>query len=71
MKRTKSQKFETLPGSAYFVVALLGAILVAFAAVVGKLYLANWRGDVLFLPVGLFLGLLLTVAVVRWLAKKR
>lgn len=70
MKKSKSEKLEPLPRVAYFVIGVLGAILFVLVLVGGKFYLGNWRGDALFLPVALFLGLLLIAAVAKWLTNK-
>jgi hypothetical protein len=69
MKRGESEQVEPLPRPAVFIVAGL-VVLVGFVLVGGKLYLANWRGDMLFLPVALFLGFLLVAAVVRRFFRK-
>jgi hypothetical protein len=70
MKRRKSEQVEPLPRSAALTIAVLVVVLVGFVLVSGKFYLANWRGDIVFLPVALFLGLLLVVAVVRRFFRK-
>ena len=67
----RSEKLGTPPRRAYFVVLAFVAIFFVLAFVVGKWYLANGRGDVLFLLVAVFLGLLLVASVIRWLTKKR
>ena len=71
MKRRKSQELEPLPRSAFFIIVVLAMVLVCLVLVGGKLYLANWRGNnMVFLPVALFLGLLLIAAVIRQFFKK-
>jgi hypothetical protein len=47
------------------VVVLIGLVLAG-----GRYYLGNWRGDMLFLPVALFLGLLLIAALLVHFFKK-
>jgi hypothetical protein len=70
MKRRKSHDLEPLPRSAFFIIGILAMILVGLVLVGGRFYLANWRGNVVFLPVALFLGLLLIAAVVIRFRKK-
>jgi uncharacterized protein (DUF983 family) len=70
MKRRKSQELEPLPRSAFFIIVVLGMVLVGLVLVGGKFYLANWRGNMVFLPVVLFLGLLLIAAVIIRFSKK-
>lgn len=70
MKKSKSERLEPLPRVAYVVIAVMGAILLVLVLVAGRFYLANWRGDAVFLPVALFLGLLLIAAVAKWLTNK-
>jgi hypothetical protein len=41
----------------------MATVLIGLVLVGGKFYLGNWRGDMLFLPVALFMGLLLIAAV--------
>lgn len=64
MKRRKSQQIEPLPRSAFFVIAVLALVLAGLVLIGGRFYLANWRGNIVFLPFVLFLGLLLIAAVV-------
>jgi len=70
MKGRKSQQVEPLPRWAFFIIAVLAVVLVGLVLVGGKFYLANWRGNFVFLPVALFLGLLLIAAVIRQFFKK-
>jgi len=70
MKRRKSERVEPLPRSAAFTIVVLVVVLVGFVLVSGKFYLANWRGDIVFVPVALLLGLLLVLAVVRRFFRK-
>jgi hypothetical protein len=64
MKRRKSHELEPLPRSAFFIIGILATVLVGLVLAGGKFYLANWRGNTVFLPVALFLGLLLVAAVI-------
>jgi hypothetical protein len=50
MKRRKSQELEPLPRSAFFIIVVLAMALVGLVLVGGKFYLANWRGNMVFLP---------------------
>jgi uncharacterized protein (DUF983 family) len=61
---------EPLPKSAFFIIAVLGMVLVGLVLVGGRFYLANWRGNTVFLPVALFLGLLLVASVIIRFFKK-
>jgi hypothetical protein len=70
MKRRKSHELEPLPRSAFFIIGVLAMVLVGLVLVGGRFYLANWRGNTVFLPVALFLGLLLFVAVIIRFFKK-
>lgn len=70
MKQRKSHQIEPLPRSAFFVIAILAFVFVGLVLIGGHFYLPNWRGDIVFLPVVLFLGLLLVAAVVVRLFKK-
>jgi uncharacterized protein (DUF983 family) len=70
MKRRKSQELEPLPRSAFFIIDVLGMVLVGLVLVGGKFYLASWRGNMVFLPVALSLGLLLIAAVIIRVFKK-
>ena len=45
-------------------------VLVGLVLVGGRFYVANWRGNTVFLPVALFLGLLLVTAVIIRFFKK-
>ena len=70
MSKRKPEKLEPLPRTTFIVVGLVLVVLVGLAFVGGKYYLGNWRDDMLFLPVALFLGLLLIAAVsVRFFKK--
>ena len=64
MKRRKSQQIEPLPRSPFFVIAVLALVFAGLVLIGGRFYLANWRGNIVFLPFVLFLGLLLIAAVV-------
>jgi len=70
MKGRKSRELKPLPRSAFFVIGVLTMVLVGLVLVGGKFYLANWRGNTVFLPVALFLGLLLGAAVIVRFFKK-
>jgi hypothetical protein len=70
MKRRKSQQIEPLPRSAFFVIAVLALVFAGLVLIGGRFYLANWRGNIVFLPFVLFLGLLLIAAVVVRFFKK-
>jgi hypothetical protein len=48
----------------------MAAVLIGLVLAGGKYYLGNWRGDMLFLPVALFMGLLLISAVLVHFFKK-
>jgi hypothetical protein len=41
----------------------MAVVLIGWVFAGGKYYLGHWRGDTLFLPVALFVGLLLIAAV--------
>jgi hypothetical protein len=71
MSKRKPEKLEPLPRTAFIVVGLVLAVLIGLVFLGGKYYLGNWRGDMLFLPVALFLGLLLIAAVSVHFFKKR
>jgi hypothetical protein len=70
MSNRKHEKLEPLPRSTFIVVALMAVVFLGAVFAGGKYYLGNWRGDMLFLPVALFLGLLLIAAVVVHFFKK-
>ena len=61
---------EPLPRSAFFIIGVLALVLVGLVLVGGRFYVANWRGNTVFLPVALFLGLLLVTAVTIRFFKK-
>lgn len=70
MIKRKHEKLEPLPRTTLIVVGLMAAVLIGLVLVGGKYYLGNWRGDMLFLPVALFMGLLLIAAVMIHFFKK-
>jgi len=70
MKRRKSHALEPLPRSAFFIIGVLALVLVGLVLAGGRFYVANWRGNTLFLPIALFLGLLLVTAVIIRFFKK-
>ena len=70
MKKRRSWEIGPLPRWAPFVVAMLTLVFVVLVLIGGRFYLATWRGDIVFLPTVLFLGLLLVAAVVVRLFKK-
>ena len=59
-----------LPRTTFIVVGLMAVVLIGLVFAGGKYYLGNWRGDTVFLPVALFLGLLLIAAVLVHFFKK-
>lgn len=58
MNKRKPEKLEPLPRTTFIVVGLMAVVLIGLALAGGKYYLGNWRGDMLFLPVALFLATL-------------
>jgi hypothetical protein len=70
MNNRKPEKLEPLPRTTFIVVGLMAVVLIGLVFAGGKYYLGNWRGDMLFLPVALFLGLLLIAAVLVHFFKK-
>ena len=70
MNKRKPEKLEPLPRSTFIVVGFMAVVLLGFVLAGGKYYLGNWRGDMLFLPVALFLGLVLVAAVLVHFFKK-
>lgn len=49
----------------------MAVVLVGLVVLGGRFYLANWHGDIVFLPVVLLLGLLLVAAVFHRFFRKR
>jgi len=70
MKKRKAEELEPLPRTTFIVVGLMAVVLIGLVFAGGKYYLGNWRGDTLFLPVALFLGLQLIAAVLVHFFKK-
>ena len=70
MKKRRSQQIEPLPRSAFFLIAIFALVFAGLVLIGGRFYLPHWRGNVVFLPVVLFLGLLLVAALVVRLLKK-
>ena len=70
MNNRKPEKLEPLPRTTSIVVGLMAVVLIGLVLAGGKYYLGNWHGDMLFLPVALFLGLLLIAAVLVHFFKK-
>lgn len=69
MRKRKDAELEPMPRHVKVVLVVFTVILVALAFVAGSYYLANWKGDVIFLPVALFIGILLVAAVVSMILR--
>ncbi|HKW33581.1 MAG TPA: hypothetical protein VJN92_11295 [Candidatus Acidoferrum sp.] len=61
---------EPLPRSASVIIGAMAIVFVGLVLASGKFYLAHWRGNVVFLPVVVFIGLLLITAVFIQFFKK-
>jgi hypothetical protein len=70
MNKRKPEKLEPLFRTTFIVVGLMAVVLIGLVVAGGRYYLGNWRGDMLFLPVALFLGLLLIAALLVHFFKK-
>jgi hypothetical protein len=65
MRKRKETGLEPMPRTVRNWLAALAVIFVVFVLVAGKYSLANWRANAVFLPVVLFIGLLLVAATAR------
>ncbi len=70
MKKRKAKELEPMPRTVRVSLAIFAVIFVALVFVVGEYFLANWKGNVIFLPVALFIGVLLVAAVVAQIFRK-
>ena len=71
MRKHKAKEPEPMPPKVRVFVAVFALIFVALVLVAGKFYLPNWRGgDAVFLPVALFIGVLLVAAVVTQIFRR-
>jgi hypothetical protein len=71
MRKRKETELEQMPRAVRIWLVALAVIFVFLVLVVGKYFLANWRANMVFLPVVLFIGLLLIAAVVVQLFRIR
>jgi len=69
MRKLKAKETEPLPRSMKVGLAMFALVFVALLFVGSKYYLANWKGDAIFLPVALFIGLLLVAAFIALAAR--
>jgi hypothetical protein len=70
MKGRKPRELEPLPRSVLWIIGALATILAGSVLLGGKFYLANWRGDAVFLPVAILIGLLLIAAAITRFFRK-
>jgi len=72
IRKAKHEVVEPMPRSGRVVIGVAVLCVVALAVVAGKFYLANWRGEMVFLPFALFLGVVLIAALfARFFRKHR
>jgi hypothetical protein len=74
MRKPKETGVEPMPRCVRLGLAAFAIVLVVLVLVVGKYYLPNWKGDAIFLPFAIFIGLVLVsalAALVVRLFKKR
>jgi len=65
--RKAKKELEPLPRAGWVVIGIVLSSFVGLAALTGRFYLQNWRGDTVFLPFVLFIGLQL-IAVILGIA---
>jgi len=71
MRKRKDTELEPMPRTIRIWLAVFAVIFVGLVLVAGKYFLANWRADAVFLPVALFIGVLLVAGLVARLFRKR
>jgi len=70
MRQRKSKKPEPMPRAVLIFLVALAFILAALVLITGKFYLPNWKGNIIFLPVAIFIGFLLVAAAVARIVRK-
>jgi hypothetical protein len=71
MSKRKDTELEPMPRTVRIWLVVFAVIFVVLVLVAGKYFLANWKGNAVFLPVALFIGLLLVAAVISQVFRKR
>ena len=70
MGKPRIKQLGPMPKAVRTGIVVLGLVFLGLILVAGKFYLPNWRGDTVFLPVALFVAVLLVAAVLVQLFKK-
>lgn len=70
MGKRRVKELGQMPEAVRIGIVVLGLVFIGLILVAGKFYLRNWRGDTVFLPVALFIAVLLIAAVLVQLFKK-
>ena len=71
MRKRSTNELEPMPRTVRVFLIAFALILVALVLIAGKFYLPNWKGNIIFLPVALFIGLLLVAAVVAQMFRRK
>jgi hypothetical protein len=70
MRKRKANELEPMPRAVRIFLIAFAFIFVALVLLAGKFYLPNWKGNIIFLPVALFTGLLLVAAIVAQISRR-
>jgi hypothetical protein len=62
-KRKAKKELEPMPAAGRVVIGIVLFSFIGLTLLTGKLYMHNWRGDTVFLPFVLSIGLLLIVVI--------
>lgn len=70
MRKRRVKELGLMPKAVRIGSVVLGLVFSGLILVAGKFYLPNWRGETVFLPVALFIAVLLIAAVLVQRFKK-
>jgi hypothetical protein len=70
MRKRRIKELGPMPTAVRMGIVVLALVFIGLIVIAGKFYLPNWRGDTVFLPVALFIAVLLLAAVLVQLFKK-